>query len=63
MYSSRKVYIDGEILFEELNDTNFRYNNRWQNVTLGNEDGAFLFYFEPGSHTITMEVTLGKYGL
>lgn len=62
MYSSRKVYIDGEILFEELNDTNFRYNNRWQNVTLGNEDGAFLFYFEPGSHTITMEVTLGKYG-
>lgn len=62
MYSSRKVYIDGKVLFEELNDVNFKYENRWQNVTLGNKDGAFEFYFEPGKHTITMEVTLGQYG-
>ncbi len=62
MYSSRIVYIDGEVLFEELNDAQFAYQGDWQNVTLGNsKDGDYLFYFEPGVHTVRMEVTLGKY--
>jgi len=68
MYSSRIVYIDGEVLFEELNDVQFAYRNKWQNVTLGNSDGDYKFYFEakdeegnPIVHTIRMEVTLGEY--
>lgn len=61
MYSSRIVYIDGKVLFEELNDTQFSYESNWQNVTLGNSEGDYLFYFEPGVHTVRMEVTLGKY--
>lgn len=68
MYSSRIVYIDGEVLFEELNDVQFAYKNKWQNVTLGNSDGAYKFFFkakdESGKqivHTIRMEVTLGEY--
>lgn len=68
MYSSRMVYIDDEILFDELNDVQFAYSGKWQNVTLGNEDGDFIFYFkakdESGNaikHTIRMEVTLGEY--
>ena len=62
MYSSRIVYIDGQVLFEELNDVQFSYENKWQNVTLGNDEGDFLFFFKKGEkHTIRMEVTLGKY--
>lgn len=61
MYSSRKVYIDDEILFDELNDVQFKYKNNWQMVTLGNKEEDYLFYFEPGVHTIKMEVTLGQY--
>lgn len=62
MYSSRIVYVDGKVLFEELNDVQFAYNNKWTNVTLGNNEGDYLFYFEAGvTHSIRMEVTLGKY--
>ena len=62
MYSSRKVYINDQILFDELNDVQFKYKNNWQIVTLGNENEDFLFYFEKGqTYTIKMEVTLGQY--
>lgn len=62
MYSSRIVYVDGEVLFDELNDVQFSYTSKWQNVTLGDEDGAYYFYFKAGeTHTIRMEVTMGQY--
>lgn len=62
MYSSRKVYINDEILFDELNDVQFKYKNNFQIVTLGNDEEDFLFYFEKGkTYTIKMEVTLGQY--
>ncbi len=61
MYSSRIVYVDNSILFEELNDVQFNYNSKWTNVTLGSSEGDYLFYFEPGTHTIRLEVTLGEY--
>ena len=62
MYSSRKVYINDEILFDELNDVQFKYKNNWQLVTLGNAEEDFLFYFEAGqTYTLKMEVTLGQY--
>lgn len=62
MYSSRKVYINDKILFDELNDVQFKYKNNWQIITLGNEEEDFLFYFEKGQkYTIKMEVTLGQY--
>ena len=64
MYSSRIVYVDGEVLFDELNDVQFSYENKWQNVTLGDEDGDFIFFFKKGEkHTIRMEVTLGQYSV
>lgn len=62
MYSSRKVYINDELLFEELNDVQFPYANRWQLITLGNGEKDYLFYFEKGkTYTLKMEVTLGAY--
>lgn len=61
MYSSRIVYVDGSVLFEELNDVQFQYQNKWSNVTLSDNKEDYLFYFEPGKHSIRLEVTLGEY--
>lgn len=72
MFSSRSVSIakeqeDGtmgeyEILFEELNNLQISYKNKWKNITLGNSDDNYLFYFEKDAkYSIKMEVTLGDY--
>ncbi|MBQ8292898.1 MAG: extracellular solute-binding protein [Bacilli bacterium] len=61
MYSNRIVYIDGEVAFDELKQTIFSYSSDWQLLTLGNEQEKFEFYLTKGTHTITMEVTLGDY--
>lgn len=61
LYSNRIVYIDDEVLFEELNTTIFAYSSKWQNYTLGNKESSYEFYLTKGKHTITMEVTLGEY--
>ncbi len=61
MYSNRIVYVDGEIAFNELQQTIFSYSSDWQMLTLGNEQESFEFYLTKGTHTITMEVTLGDY--
>lgn len=67
MFSSRIAYlsVDGgqdEVLFDELNSVKFEFSSDWQNVTLGNNDGAYQFYFEEGkTYILTLEVTLGDY--
>lgn len=67
MYSSRIAYIseDGgtnQVLFDELNDVQFNFSSDWQNVTLGNGEEDYLFYFQKGkTYTLTLEVTLGAY--
>lgn len=67
MYSSRIAYVTEKgaanvTLFEELNDIQFSFSSDWQNVTLGDGEKDFLFYFEAGkTYTLTLEVTLGEY--
>lgn len=51
----RNFYIDGEIPFQELVNYEFPYTKKWENMTLGNDE-PFLFYFEPGIHTLSIEV-------
>ena len=61
--SARTVYIDGKVPFEELEAVTFSYNNSWEMRTLGGSDGTpFRFWLTKGSHTIRMEVTMGKMG-
>lgn len=62
MFSTRKVYIDGEIPFAEAANSKFFYSSKWNIVTLGNETEPFLFYLTKGKHFISMEATLGDYG-
>lgn len=62
VYSTRRLYINGEIPFEEAKNIQFAYSSDWQNVTLGNGEENFLFYLEEGKNTITLEATIGVYG-
>ena len=59
---SRKITIDGIVPFEEMSDYEFKYNSRWKNIVLSDEEGnPYYFYLEKGSHTIRMEVVLGEF--
>jgi len=61
--SSRSVYIDGEIPFDEMKEISFAYSNDWQCITLADENGApYRFYLTEGAHTIRLEATLGAMG-
>ena len=61
--SNRTVYIDGEILFEELKEVSFSYSNGWENVELADEEGnPYNIYLTEGSHTLRLEAALGGLG-
>jgi len=62
LFSTRKVYIDGEIPFAEAQNAKFIYSSDWNIVTIGEEDKPYYFYLEAGTHEITLEATLGDYG-
>ena len=62
--SSRTVYIDGEIPFEEMKEISFEYENDWNNLTLADADGnPYKIYLTEGTHTIRLEATLGGSGI
>lgn len=59
----RKVFINGELPFAEMNSVPFPYATEWQisNASQShNED--YLFYLEQGKNTIRMEVQVGELG-
>ena len=56
-----------QLLFDELNTFTVTYNNKWKNVTIGENsldkkqkcETPYLFYFEEGkTYSLKMEVTL-----
>ena len=61
MFVTRSIKIDGVTPFKELAETQFMYSRNWDFKVLGEDETgeAFYFYLEPGTHTISMEVTLG----
>ena len=61
MFVTRSIKIDGETTFEELGGTQFAYSRNWDFKVLGEDETgeAYYFYLKPGTHTISMEVTLG----
>lgn len=63
MTVARNIYIDDEIPFKEMENYEFIQNTDWRVQTLGTLKEPYLFYLEKGKHTISMEVSLGKYGL
>lgn len=61
--ANRKILIDGEVPFKELEEVPYAYANDWECKNLADENGTpYNFYLTKGSHTIRMEATLGGVG-
>lgn len=57
----RKLLIDGEIPFAEMESVAFKYDTDWQSEKISSEDGKpYLYYLTEGEHILTLEVTLGE---
>lgn len=58
--SYRRLYIDGQVPFNEAKEITFPYNTNWEVMEFSSKDNnPYLFYLEEGKHTVTLEVTLG----
>ena len=56
----RKVYIDGEIPFEEFSRVTFKPSSVWKNYTVSDKSGnPYYVYLEKGKHTIRLNATFG----
>ena len=62
MYTSRRIYINGKVPFEEANFLQFNYDTNWQVKPLNDGTQDFLFYLEKGTNTIRLEAVLGHLG-
>ncbi len=61
--SNRKIYIDGKVPFEEMQEISFEYANDWICRDVADADGnPYNFYLTKGKHTIRLEATLGGVG-
>ena len=63
--SFRQIKIDGEVPFEEFKAYKFEYGADWRGEYLSDEKGEpYYVYLKAGkSHTISMTVVLGDYGI
>ncbi len=62
IYVSRRITIDGEVPFSEMEAYGFSYAQSWREDVISDADGiAYSFYLEEGHHTIRMEVVLGDF--
>jgi ABC-type glycerol-3-phosphate transport system substrate-binding protein len=57
--STRRIYIDGKVPFEEMSSVEFPFNLKWYNKVLGDEE-PYLFYLTKGVHELKMEVIPGE---
>ncbi|WP_372630196.1 extracellular solute-binding protein [Cohnella sp.] len=62
-FSARKMYIDGQVPFQELDEVRFDNASGWKVKELGEETGEpYAVYLTKGTHELKMEVTLGAMG-
>lgn len=61
--SYRRMYINGEVPYAEMNELSFGYESDMVNYTVSDDNGTpYLFHFKEGKNTITLEVVLGAFG-
>ncbi len=59
--SWRWLKIDGETPFAEAKSLKFPYGTKWEYYTFADsKENPYFFYLEEGSHTISLEVTVGE---
>ena len=56
----RRITIDGELPFDEMDTAAFPYSRKWYLTTLGG-DTPYKFYLEKGLHILRAEITAGAY--
>ena len=63
-YSNRRIYIDGEVLCEELDQVKFYYDTDFILTTVDGEDGEEIYVYLTADedHTITLEAIPGEIG-
>lgn len=62
-FSNRRVYINGVVPCEELNDIKIKYSPDWQSVHLTDANGEDMYvYLEAGTNTIALEAVPGDIG-
>ncbi|WP_036717760.1 extracellular solute-binding protein [Paenibacillus harenae] len=59
IYSTRSLWIDGEIPFQEMTQIPFYYDSDWQMEVLGSGEEPYLFYLTKGKHELKLEISLG----
>ena len=57
----RRISINGEVPFREMEAVGFGHQNSWRMETLGGEEEPYLFELNQGWNSIKMEVVLGDY--
>ncbi|MDE7211206.1 MAG: hypothetical protein K2O03_07150, partial [Lachnospiraceae bacterium] len=61
--SYRRLYINGEVPYKEVNSIGFNYSSDMNMYTVTDEDGEpYLFYLKEGENTITLEGVMGPMG-
>lgn len=62
LFTSRAVYVDGEIPFAEMGRIAFKYDDEWQDMVLSDESGEpYRIYLTQGTHEIRMMCTMGDF--
>lgn len=62
IHVSRRITIDGEVPFAEMNDYAFKYGQNWREDKLEDENGEpYRFYLKEGHHVLRMEAVLGEF--
>jgi ABC-type glycerol-3-phosphate transport system substrate-binding protein len=56
----RRITIDDQVPFAELNEVAFGYSSQWSNMTLGGET-PYKLYLTKGAHTLGIEATNSPY--
>ena len=58
--ATRRLYINGQVPFEEAETLSVPFDLNWQMFTPGDENGAYLFHLQAGENTIRLEAVTGK---
>lgn len=62
-FSNRRIYIDGEVPNDALNNQKFRFDSAWYTQSFQDENGEDVYvYLKAGKHTLTMEAIPGDVG-
>nr|WP_309252364.1 extracellular solute-binding protein [Paenibacillus spongiae] len=59
-YSTRRLTIDGQVPFQEMDEVAFRYQSGYRMDVMG-DDNPYLFHLTEGKHVLRLETSLGQY--